>query len=115
MSDNFTQDTGDVVVLTISGGASSGDPVAVGQITGVSLVDITAGASGAIRRKGVATLSVKGVDGSGNSAVAIGDALYFTSGDTPKINKKTTGVLYGYALAEVTTGSTASISVLLKG
>ncbi|HEY9337898.1 MAG TPA: capsid cement protein, partial [Kribbella sp.] len=62
---------------------------------------------------GVWNLSVKGVDGSGNSAVAVGDILYYVAADTPKLSKKATGVRYGYAMAAITSGSTATIPVKL--
>ena len=51
--------------------------------------------------------------GGGNSAVAVGDILYYVNADTPKISKKNTGVRYGYALQTVGSGSTATIRVLL--
>lgn len=114
MAQNFTQYDADVVELTITDATSAEAPVAVGNITGVLIADVEAGAVGAIRRHGVANLSVKGIDGSGNSAVAIGDAIYFVSADTPKLSKKATGVLFGYAMEAINSGSTATIKVLLK-
>jgi len=107
---------GDVIQLTgPSGGLSSGDPYAAGQIALVALTDIAEAAVGSAARIGIFTLSVKGIDGSGNSAVVFGDQLYYVSGDTPKISKKATGVPFGKALAAVTSGSTASIDVQLEG
>jgi hypothetical protein len=70
---------------------ASGDPVLVGQLPGVAL---TANAPTAPRRStrhGVYDLSVKGVDGGGNSAVAVGDIIYYVTADTPKLSKKATG------------------------
>jgi hypothetical protein len=58
-------------------------------------------------------LSVKAVNDSGNSTVAIGDKLYYVSGDTPKLSKKVSGVFFGYAMEGITAGSTATIEVLL--
>lgn len=59
----------------------------------------------------IAELAVTGADGSGNSAVAVGDRLYK---DSTQINKDVTnGTLVGYALATVTSGATATIQVLL--
>lgn len=70
------------------------------------------GNAASIDTGGVYNLSVKGVvTGTGNVAVAIGDRLYYNSGDTPKLNKTTTGVPYGIALAAITSGSTATIAV----
>jgi predicted RecA/RadA family phage recombinase len=91
----------------------SGDPVRVGQMTGVALNDEDAnGVTVVDFDDKVWNLSVKGVDGSGNSAVAIGDKLYYVDADTPKISKKATGYLFGFALEAITSGSTKSINVV---
>lgn len=92
---------------------ASGDPLIVGQIPGVAQTAEDTAGNTSVAMEGVFNLSVKGIDGSGNSAVAIGDILYYTSGDTPKISKKATGVRFGYALGTVTSGSTATIPVKL--
>jgi predicted RecA/RadA family phage recombinase len=90
----------------------SGDPLIVGQIPGVALVSKnTTDNTTTFARDGSFNLSVKGIDGGGNSAVAIGDAIYYVSGDTPKLSKKNTGVLFGYALGTVGSGATSTITV----
>ena len=58
-----------------------------------------------------AFLSFEGIDGSGNSAVAVGDAIYYTDGDTPKLSKKATGTYFGVALETVGSSSTDTIRV----
>jgi hypothetical protein len=60
-------------------------------------------------------LSVKGIDGSGNSAVSEGQILYYTEGDTPPLSKKATGVRWGYAGPgqAVTSGATSTIDVIV--
>lgn len=90
---------------------NSGDPCLFGQVPGVALIDEDTDGNTTIDTAGVYALSVKGIDGSGNKAVAVGDILYFTSGDTPPLSVKATGVRFGYALAAVTSGSTATINV----
>lgn len=90
---------------------ASGDPVLIGQIPAVALTAERADGTTTVKTNGTATLSVKGIDGSGNSAVAVGDLLYYVTADTPKISKKSTGVRFGYALATVGSSSTASIEV----
>jgi predicted RecA/RadA family phage recombinase len=91
---------------------ASGDPVIVGQIPGVAqAAEDTADGLTSVDFGGVYLLSVKGVDGGGNSAVAVGDILYYVTADTPKISKKATGVRFGYALEAITSGSTATIQV----
>lgn len=93
---------------------ASGDPVRYGEMTGVALVaedsdgytqvDFTTGR--------VWDLSVKGVDGSGNSAVAVGDKIYYVDADTPVLSKKTTGRFFGFANGAVASGGTATIAVV---
>lgn len=66
----------------------SGDPVRYGQRPGVALTaEDTAGLT-TVKFNGVATISVKGIDQSGNSAVAAGDILYYTDADTPPVDRK---------------------------
>jgi hypothetical protein len=60
----------------------------------------------------VVEVSVKGVNDSGNSAVAAGDAIFYTDEDTPVLNKKSSGVFFGFALEGVSSGETATIQVL---
>jgi len=90
---------------------ASGDPVVVGQIPGVALLNEQSDGKTTIKMNGVFSLSVKGVDGSGNAAVDAGDIIYYVAADTPKLSKKATGVRFGYALATVGSGATATIQV----
>jgi hypothetical protein len=56
-------------------------------------------------------LVLRGVNDAGNVAVAAGDALYYTSGDTPVLSKKASGTFFGYALETVVSGATTTINV----
>ncbi len=90
----------------------SGDPVMVGQIPGVALTDERADGTTSIDTAGVYNLSVKGENNAGNVAVAAGDILYYEAGQTPPVNKdNVAGIRFGYALAAITSGSTATIAV----
>lgn len=96
----------------------SGDPVLLGQIPGVALTDEGEGGNAAgeitIDTRGVYLLNVEAVDGSGNSAVAIGNILYYDSAATIKINKDATnGVRFGYALGTVDSAGSGVIPVKL--
>jgi len=110
---NITYENGDRIKVAAAG-ITAGDPVAIGQITGVALTSTDADGNITLKLKGVAKLAVKGVDGSGNSAVAVGDTITYNSNDTPKLNKKSAGTIFGYALGTVGAGQTATIDVLLK-
>lgn len=113
MAKNEVYERGESLLLAVPEGTVSGDPVVAGSIPGVAMFDRDSAGKAMVKTTGVFTFSVKGVDGSGNSAVAVGDILYYVSGDTPKISKKATGVRFGYALQTITSGSTATIQVKL--
>lgn len=113
-NDVFTKGDDLVVVATQPASPVSGDPILYGQRPGVCTVTknaVTNQVTAAF--KGVFNLSVKGIDGGGNSAVAAGDRLYYTAADTPPISKKATGVPYGYAHGTVPSAGTATIPVIL--
>jgi predicted RecA/RadA family phage recombinase len=90
---------------------ASGDPVRVGAFCGVALTDERDDGTTTIALDGTHDVSVKGVNGGGNSAVAVGDEIFYTDGDTPVLNKKTTGVHFGYAEEAVASGATTTIRV----
>jgi predicted RecA/RadA family phage recombinase len=100
------------VVCSNPASPASGDPVRYGSFTGVALADEDADGNTPVDfRENVWDLSVKAVNAGGNSAVAVGDAIYYVDADTPKLSKKNTGYLFGFALEAITSGSTATIRV----
>lgn len=114
MAGNITKQTDTRLRMTVGAGVISGDPVVKGKINGVALTDYDAtDGKATVQRHCVAKISVKGIDGGGNSAVAEGDELFYVTGDTPPVSKKATGVHYGFALAPITSGATSSIEVLV--
>ncbi len=90
---------------------ASGDPVLVGQIPGVALTAARADGTTTIDTAGVYNLTVNAVDGVGNSAVAVGDILYYTAADVIKLAKKNAGVRFGYALDALAAGANGVIRV----
>lgn len=100
--------------LPVASGKVKDDPVLCGTaITGFAKTDRDSDGYANVQiRGGVYTCSVKGINGSGDSAVVLGDALYYVAADTPNVSKKATGFLIGYALAGVDAGATATIQVL---
>lgn len=113
MATNIIFEDGDQfgVAATHPATPKSNDPIHVGQLPGVALTDERADGNVSAKFNGVAKLSVKGIDGAGNSAVAPGDTLFYVDADTPVLSKKNTGVRYGYALEAVAGGATATIRV----
>lgn len=100
----------------------SGDPVLFGDLPGVALTDEATGSNFAggnvtgrttVGFDDTAELSVKGVNGGGNSAVVEGDVIYYVAADTPKLSKKTTGVRYGVAVAKP--GDAAGATLVAAG
>jgi predicted RecA/RadA family phage recombinase len=101
---------------------ASGDPVLFGDRAGVALTAERADGRTTVNFEPVAEVSVKGVDGSGNSAVKAGDVIYYVVGDTPVLSKKATGLRWGVAMSRPTdvaganliaAGSTATIRVFV--
>lgn len=113
MAKNQRFEFGKKVSLPVASGRVSGDPAVSGQIPGVCLIDRDANGNATMHLEGVYDLAVNGVDGSGNSAVAIGDILYYTAGDTIKLSKKATGVRFGYAMGALGSGANGTIPVKL--
>ncbi len=118
MAKNYVQPGGSInAAATDPADPASGDPVLVTTIAGVALTKEAEGGNAAgectIATEGVFNLSVKGVDAGGNSAVAVGDKIYYVAADTPKLNKKNPGVLFGKALGAVDSAATKTIPVLL--
>jgi hypothetical protein len=111
MADNFKYWEGDQIKVSAAG-TSAGDPFVLGQIPGVCLNDADDDDYNVLKRNGTADLEVEAVDADGVSAIAAGDILYYTEGDDPHLNKKTTGVRFGYAL-EAVASSTGTIEVLI--
>lgn len=114
MAINKIQD-GDILRLTVGAAIVSGNPVSVGNaLKGVALTDYeSVDAKASIAMNGVFDLSVQAVDDAGNSAVAVGDRLYYAGSATPWLSKKQSGKFFGIALEVVTTGATATINVLV--
>ena len=119
MASNMTRDDTYRVSVVCSDPTTpaSGDPVRYGLLTGVALVNEGGGGNAATEtsvdfgpREWL--LSVKGVNDSGNSAVAKGDAIFYVDADTPKLSKKSSGYFFGIASVAITSGSTASIRVI---
>jgi len=99
------------VICTDPTTPASGDPVIVGNIPGVALTDEVATFT-TIDTEGVYDLLVHANDG-GSSAVAVGDIIYYNSGNTPKLDKAVAGVRFGYALEVITGDAEAIIKVKL--
>jgi predicted RecA/RadA family phage recombinase len=117
MATNKRFERGDQLSLVVTNPASpvSGDPVRFGQIVGVATTDERTDGTTSVDFAGVYALSVKAEDNAGNSAVALGDRLYYEDAATPKINKdNVAGVFAGFALETITSGSTATIQVRLS-
>lgn len=119
MADNLVFENPRVLSVVCSNPTTpaSGDPVRFGYLCGVAVTDESAGGNPTGYTSvdfghAVYDLSVKAVDDDGNSAVAVGDALFYVDADTPKLSKKQTGYFFGFAMEIVTTGSTGTIQVL---
>lgn len=121
MATNQVYDEGDEISVACTDPASpnSGDPILFGQLGGVALTKKGDGGNAStntsVAFEGVFRLSVKGIDGSGNHAIAGGDTIFYVTGDTPKLSAKATGVKFGTALDPVNSAATTTIRVRLSG
>ena len=99
--------------LPVIAGVVSGDPVLVGaSLTGVAITTRDANGNATVDVRSTFTLPAKGVDQAGNSAIAIGDLLYFTQADAQHISKKNTGVIFGTALSALGSGIVGTVDVI---
>lgn len=101
------------IQLTVGASVAARTPMVVGNIPVMTLT--ATGSSGTTAAtcllKGVVDVSVHGADGSGNSAVAVGDIVYY---DSTELNvDDTNGVRWGYALEAISSGDTDTIRCLI--
>jgi len=113
MATNMIIKNSDQLKVYTNSDVESGETVLVGGITGVALADEDSDGYTVIRREGVFDLSVKAHDGSSDSKVGFGDALYLDASNGT-LNKNSNKTLFGYALEEIALGETNTIKVLLK-
>ena len=88
----------------------SGDPVRIGNLTGIALTDEDAAGKTTVNTGPfVAEFSVKD---NGNTGIAVGAPLWYHDDATPALdNVSAGGYYYGIALAAIATGQTATIKV----
>ena len=112
MADNEKYVRAEEFEAAVPSGVLSGDPVALGQIPAYALTDRNAAGRASVKTVGAITTPVEGeTNGAAGSAVAFGDILYYNAAATPKLNKDTTGVRWGYAMGTVGSGAIATIDV----
>lgn len=108
---NKVQD-GKLLHVTVGALNVAGDPFMVGPVPGVLQTSYNSVDGKAVMdAEGVFDLSVNAVNDDGNSGVTIGDRLYYDG--TTTLSKKVSGKFFGVALEAVTTGTTATINVLV--
>lgn len=118
MASNIVREPGTVLSVVVTNPAApvTNDPVRYGERTGIALTDEGEGGNAATETtvnfgSFTGNFSVKAVDGSGNSAVAVGDTIYYVDADTPKLSKKASGYFFGFAMEAIGAGDTATIEV----
>ncbi|MGA3562637.1 capsid cement protein [Melissospora conviva] len=104
------------VAVTHPANPKSGDIVRWGEKIGVALADTDPDTGlTPVKFDGTVLVPVKGVNASGNSAVAAADEVFYTDADTPAVSKKATGTLVGQAMGVVASGATTAIEIRLAG
>ena len=123
MATNYVQE-GKAIYTVTADGMTSGQPIVLGNhLPGVLLTDAdsTDSHKATVATEGIFDLSVWAYDGSSESAVSVGDALYWdgvTASPYSRINKDTSKKFFGIALEALAHGSaadtTGTIQVLLN-
>jgi hypothetical protein len=113
MAVDKTFEKADNVYLPVASGVLSGQPCAVGALTGVAVTDRDTTGFATVDFSGAYTLTVNAVNAGGNLAIAVGDPIYFVSGDTIKLSGKVAGLLFGFALDALASGTSGAIRVKL--
>ena len=114
MATNYIEDGVNMTMPTITG-AVSGEAFVVGDYLPCVLLKDASTVSpynASVKTQGVFDLSVKAHDGGSNTAVAVGDLLYWTDKDTPLDLDSSEGP-FGIALEVIASGLTATIKVML--
>ena len=111
MATNEIYDHGDSLELPVPATYTSGDPVVVGKMPGVLQTDRDSDGNAIVKMRGVFDLSVEGTDAVGNTAIAVGDAVFWTLADDPLLSADESGELFGHALEVVLTSATSTIKV----
>jgi predicted RecA/RadA family phage recombinase len=109
MAKNRVFDEGDTFGMPVEAGVKSGDPVIIGQIPGVAMIDRRADGTATVDHDGIYRLKVVGKNKAGNKKIEIGDII-FKKGAELNVNNEE-GVRFGYALEVVESGATTEILV----
>ncbi len=116
MAGNLVKKDGRNLHVTVGSGIESEDVGLIGShlpFVALTSRDSTSGKATVDLGPGVYDLSVVAKDGSGNSAVSIGDALFWDTTQSPdSLSKNKAGVFFGYALEAIDSGETETINVL---
>ncbi len=110
-------DGGITLRLPVPGTVVSGDLVELGDLHGLAITSYRAD-DGRADVLLPSVMIVKGeivnaVNAGGNSAVAIGDKLYYTAADPIKVSKKATGKACAFALGTLVAGANGEIPIAL--
>ena len=112
MADNIKYEPGWSLDLTCTKPDKpiSGDPVRIGNLTGIALTDEDAAGKTVVNTGPfVAKFAVKDTGGSG---IAVGDTIWYHNDATPALdNVSTGGYYYGIALEAISANQTATIQV----
>lgn len=100
MATNEVYREADSLPLPVPTGTKSGDPIKVGSLVGVALIDREADGTATVRLKGAFALTVA------DAVTAVGAPLYVIGDGTSRITSLTNAAagntLFGYALATKT-------------
>ncbi len=103
-----------ILDITVPVGTKAGDFIVSGYLRGIALTDRRTSGKASVDISGVWDLSVTAADEDGDSAVSVGDALFYDAATSPdRLDKNSTGTFFAIALEAISSGETATINVLL--
>lgn len=109
MALNRELDSANQIVVPVPEETKSGDPLIIGELPCVALIDANADGEASVQCDGAFRLSVEGVNNEGNTKIEPGDIIYMKEGVLGADD--VAGVRFGYALGTVEAGATATIVV----
>lgn len=112
MATNRVREKATRLSLPVPSGTVSGDPLVIGALPCVAVVDRSAWTPNAasVQTDGSWTYEVIGEDDGGNEAVALGAIVYLQPDGTLSLDA-VAGKRFGYALEPVASGATTEIEV----
>lgn len=109
MAKNRSQEFAKEILLPVPAGTKSGDPLVVGALPCVAMIDRNADGEASVDCGGSYWFEVEGKNKAGNTAIAAGAIVYLKEGKISANNEE--GARFGYAQEPVASGAKTLVRV----